>query len=254
VIILPYAFSLIVLSVVRKTEIFCREPWGWVASVFLYGTTMAAFLALILNEGVAIFLSLWGLSPTLLLVISATVFAPIVEESVKSTGILWVRSRLTEVENGIIYGSAVGLGFSATENVLYFLSAYNIGVEALVSTILLRFLTSTFLHLGATGVTGYGIGLSNVQKLLGRKVNSWKPFLLAAMGLHAFFNFLSYIPLFFGQEIYTQLNIVVLLAEIALVWLLFTFLRRKIIKFDRTAGCALEVPAPPRTQPPIPGQ
>jgi hypothetical protein len=34
VIILPYAFSLIVLNIVRRTEIYCREPWTWVFSAF----------------------------------------------------------------------------------------------------------------------------------------------------------------------------------------------------------------------------
>jgi RsiW-degrading membrane proteinase PrsW (M82 family) len=248
VIILPYVFSLIVLSVVRKTEIYCREPWAWVFSSFIYGSTLAVFLAIILDEGASIFLGLLGLSPLLFTLTTAAIVAPIMEESAKATGILSAKSKLTEVENGIIYGAAVGLGFSATENVIYFVSAYYMaGVEALVSTIILRFLTSTFLHLGASGVAGYGIGVANMQRLSGAKPASWTPFLLAAMGLHAFFNFLSYLPSILSEQFSTEITAAVLFMEMALVWLLFITLRRKIKTLDRTSGCAIKgnPPLPP---------
>lgn len=240
-IILPFAFSLLVMSVVRKTEIYCREPWGPVLSTFVFGATFAVFVSIIISEVASLFLGLMGLSPLIFTLASAAAVAPVVEESAKATGVLSARPRLTEVENGIIYGSAVGLGFSATENVIYFISAYYAaGVEALVSTIVLRFLTSTFLHLGASGVAGYGIGLAQVRRQAGTKPASYAPYLLAAIGLHSLFNFLSFIPSFMSEQIYIETTVAVLFVEIAMVWIVFTVLRQKIKTLDRTSGCALD--------------
>ncbi len=238
--VLPFVFSLAVLSVVRKTEMYCREPWAWVLTAFTYGSTLAVFLSIILSEGASIFIGLFTLPPIIFALATAAIVAPIVEEGAKATGILSSRPRLTEVENGIIYGSAIGLGFSATENVIYFISAYySAGVEVLISTIILRFLTSTFLHLGASGVAGYGIGIANVRKLAGMKPVRWTPFLLAAICLHAFFNFLSYIPSLLGGPYNTEITVGILFVEMAMVWLVFAALRRKIKTLDRTSGCSV---------------
>lgn len=251
IVVLPFAFSFMLLGVVRRTEIYCREPWGWVFSAFIYGATMAVFLSMILNEGSSIFLRILGLPPDILVLVSAIVVAPLVEESFKSTGVLSVRSKLTEMENGIVYGSAVGLGFAATENLLYFVNAYYLaGIEALISTVVLRFLTSTFLHLGASGVVGYGLGISNVKRLKGERVPSWTPFLIAAMVLHALFNFLAYLPVLVQGQFHIELSVAVLFVEMAMVWLLFTTLRRKIKKLDRSAGCAIGEPVAQSRPPP----
>jgi RsiW-degrading membrane proteinase PrsW (M82 family) len=240
ILVLPFAFSLTVLSIVRKTEVFCREPWRWVLTTFIYGSTLAVFVSIVIGEGASVLLGLLGLSPILFTVASAAFIAPIVEESAKATCMLPVKSKLTELENGIIYGSAVGLGFSATENVIYFLNAYSIaGFEALISTIILRSMTSTFLHLSASGVAGYGIGLAYMRKLSEKPV-SWAPFLLAAIGLHAFFNFLSFVPSLISEQLSAPITFVVFLVEVTLVWFIFTTLRRKITKLDRTSGCAIE--------------
>jgi RsiW-degrading membrane proteinase PrsW (M82 family) len=244
-VVLPFAFSILVMSMVRKTEIYCREPWAWVLSTFIFGSSFAVSISIVINEGISIFLGLSGFSPVLLTLVAATVIAPVVEESAKVSGVISARSRLTEVENGIIYGSAVGLGFAASENVIYFISAYYLaGVEALASTIILRFLTSTILHLGASGLAGYGIGLANVQRLAGAKPVSWKPFLLAAIGLHALFNFLSYLPSLLSERFVTEITVAVLFIVITMVWLLFTALRRKIKTLDRTSGCAIKENSP----------
>ncbi len=241
VIVFPFAFSLVLLSIVRKTEIYCREPWPWVLSTFIYGSTFAVFLAMIISEGASIFLGLLALPPTLFTLATAVVVAPIVEESLKATGVLSARSKLTEVENGIIYGSAVGLGFSATENILYFVSAYYMaGAVALISSILLRFMTSTFLHLGASGVAGYGIGIANVQRAAGIKPIDWRPYLFAAMGLHSLFNFISFLPALLSGQYSTEILVASFLMGIVMVWLVFIILRRKIKTLDRTSGCAVQ--------------
>jgi hypothetical protein len=69
------------------------------------------------------------------------------------------------------------------------------------------------------------------------------------LALLALFNFLTYLPLFFSEELYTEINITVLVVEIALIWLLFTALRQELRKLDRSSGCAIEVASAPPALP-----
>jgi len=114
--------------------------------------------------------------------------APIVEESVKAFGLVLVLAYILREEDGMIYGIAIGLGFAATENLLYELSALNVGVDAYLATAILRTITSTILHATATGVTGLGVGRAVVRK---KPLFTALPFLLGAILMHAVFNFIA---------------------------------------------------------------
>ncbi len=119
----------------------------------------------------------WGAAPALLLAIGAevatggfvesvfgpgteaTLGAPVVEEVLKS-GVLvgmfrWARREFDGVLDGIIYGALVGLGFSMSENVLYFL-AYN---DQFLATWWLRSGLFGFNHAFFSSIVGIGLGL-----------------------------------------------------------------------------------------------
>jgi len=54
----------------------------------------------------------WGLdslSAEAQLFILAVIVAPVVEEPIKIVGVFFSYRRLTEVENGLVYGAAIGL-------------------------------------------------------------------------------------------------------------------------------------------------
>ena len=70
-----------------------------------------------------------------------------------------VKGEIDEVEDGIVYGAACGLGFGATENILYGLSegAVSSGLLGVIVIVTLRTVSSILLHLTASSFTGYGI-------------------------------------------------------------------------------------------------
>ena len=104
-------------------------------------------------------------------------------------------------EDGMVYGIAIGLGFAATENLLYELSALSIGLEAYIITVIARTVSSTILHATATGVSGLGVGRAVVRK---KPLFYALPFLLIAITMHAIFNFIASVnstnPDLFGEN------------------------------------------------------
>jgi RsiW-degrading membrane proteinase PrsW (M82 family) len=123
--------------------------------------------------------------------IGAVIVAPLVEELAKGLGLVFVIAALAREEDGMVYGAAIGLGFAATENLLYELSALSFGIEAYILTALLRIISSTLLHATATGVTGFGVARAVVAK---KALITALPFYLVAVLMHATFNFLASLP------------------------------------------------------------
>ncbi|MCG7845384.1 MAG: PrsW family intramembrane metalloprotease [Methanomassiliicoccales archaeon] len=191
--------SLIYLVWIRNSEIYNRERWRYVLSVYLFGMVVSIIGAVLL-ESVAIellrapgtvfsegFWSFEPYDPTVEIVILAVIIAPLVEEWTKSWGVLAIRNRIREPEDGLIYGAAVGLGFAAMENVFYNSSALLSGFDVFLSTAVVRATTSTLLHASASAILGYGIARKYLYGVRGIKVG-WLPYYLAAVLLHAMFN------------------------------------------------------------------
>ncbi|MDH4123523.1 MAG: PrsW family intramembrane metalloprotease, partial [Thermoplasmata archaeon] len=130
IIILLAAFipSLLFMILVKNTERRMREPTGIVFGGFLRGATLSVVLA-VLIEFILIYLifgmellpaaELFGRNPAVMTLIIACIIAPFVEELTKAVGILPLARRAREIEDGIVFGAAVGLGFAATENFFY---------------------------------------------------------------------------------------------------------------------------------------
>ncbi|MCU0861035.1 MAG: PrsW family intramembrane metalloprotease [Methanomassiliicoccales archaeon] len=236
---------IIYMVVVRNTETCRREPWSALFRAFLYGATVAVLLSIILESLASVILyndfsplatGFWNFEPydpVLSTIIMAVIVAPIVEEFVKSTGV--PRRRLLEIEDGLVYGAAVGLGFAATENLLYLTSALLEGVEVFVTTAVLRSVTSTVLHASATAIAGYGIALALFMRPRGRQV-SWLPYLGMAMLLHALFNLFASLG-----ELVPLDPLLFALIGLALAFTLsttaFVFMRRRIKELDATNTC-----------------
>jgi RsiW-degrading membrane proteinase PrsW (M82 family) len=152
-------------------------------------------------------------------VVSAVIVAPVVEEATKALGLRWVEDLHVELEDGLIYGAAAGLGFSATENLLYGVSALlDGGVGAFVATIAIRTVSSSLLHATASALLGYAVwkrraGRGSILTILGF-------YALAAL-VHAAFNFAATIQL-----------VGTLIASIAFAMLGFGLVRRRVRKLD----------------------
>lgn len=196
-----YLFSLIIISVAfvpslyylvvaRNWERYGKEPYRRLLMCFAYGAIAAIIISIILE--ILILGNLHRIDRIYELgddnFLGAVVVAPIVEESVKAFGLVLVLAYILREEDGMIYGIGIGLGFAATENLLYELSALNVGLDAYLATAILRTITSTILHATATGVAGLGVGRAVVRK---KPLLFALPFLLIAIAMHAVFNFIA---------------------------------------------------------------
>lgn len=195
---------IIYLIWIRSQEKRGREPWGRLMLVFGYGAIISVILALIFSfllNGLLLDESfryrvydLTEFAPEALIL--AVIVAPVVEEFTKALGVRMGRPHITEVEDGIVYGVAAGLGFSATENLFYELAALAEGGEqAALVTVALRSITSVFLHATATGIVGYGmakmyLGDGNAIEVFGYYI--W------AVLLHAAFNLIASLQLLYA--------------------------------------------------------
>ena len=161
--VLSFGPAYIYLKSIRNAEETDREPWSALQTVFVWGAVSGVFYALILNSlGGALVYIYSGNSENLSFILTAVVVAPIVEEFVKPLVLFRnasVKGEIDEVEDGIVYGAACGLGFGATENILYGLSygAVSGGFLGIIILVTLRTVSSILLHLTASSFTGYGI-------------------------------------------------------------------------------------------------
>ena len=150
---------------VRNTELHRREPLATVVRVFLWGAVFSVIVGVLLSllllvvfDRIAplyVYLARVGDPQALVL---ALVVAPFAEELAKGLGARSARRRMREPEDGLVYGAAAGLGFSATENLLYGGAALiEFGVATSIAVIAIRSVSSSLLHGSATSVFGYGI-------------------------------------------------------------------------------------------------
>lgn len=203
ILFVAFAPSLLYMVRARNWERYGREPYVRLLLCFGYGAVVAVIISLVLSSlllGELLRIDrVYDLGGEHFL--GAVVVAPLVEELAKAAGLVLVLAYILREEDGIIYGIAVGLGFAATENLLYELSALaSAGVVAYLMTAILRTLSSTLLHATATGTSGLGVGKAVVQ---GRPLVTAFPYYLIAVVMHAAFNFIAglsrYYPDTFGE-------------------------------------------------------
>jgi protease PrsW len=202
VLLVAFAFTmpLIFMVWIRNTARHDREPWRFVVRAFLWGAVFSVLIAipflliLAATLGQVRPLTEWLArridDPEMIaLVIGAIIVAPLVEEAAKGLGVRAGRPEMQRLLDGLVYGAAAGLGFSATENLLW-------GVLKLLETggataplvlIAVRSFSSSFLHASATATVGYGLAKSWLTQRAGAVL----PFYFLAVVMHATFNSLS---------------------------------------------------------------
>lgn len=210
----PLVFALFV----RNHEKRGREPLHAVLGMFVYGGTLGALLALVLNTVFEVgFVADSGAATASFL--TAVFAAPFIEEMAKGLGLKFVRPRILEMEDGIVYGAAVGLGFAATENLLYGFDALATeGVGTAIVTLVMRSLSSMILHAASSALVGFGYGL---MVLRGGTIGQLAPYYLLAVGQHALYNFLVYSQGLLG-----------LAAAVVMVFVVMGYLRRRLRALD----------------------
>lgn len=240
-VLVAFVPSFLYLVWIRNTEKHSREPYGMLLKVFAYGAILSVLFAVLLevllvslfNQNIERVYEYVGEHPSIPMLVLVCIIAPFVEELTKALGILRAKKKrmMVEVENGIVYGAAAGLGFAATENLLYESSTYlSDGVEAFVTIAIMRSLSSTLLHATASALVGLGIARSALQG------KSWLPYYLCAVALHGLFNFAAS----FGGVYYDSLGdsayLIGLFVAFTLAVFGVGFMRGKLKQLDRRHG------------------
>jgi RsiW-degrading membrane proteinase PrsW (M82 family) len=141
-----------------------KEPMRAVAFAFGWGAVGAVLFSVFAElffAGFAIVAAGEEAASTWTLVVGA----PVIEEAFKGLALLlllwFYRHELDSVLDGLIYGAIVGLGFAMTENIGYFIFAYEEeGVSGLGELFIVRAVINGFGHAMYTGIIGAAIGWS----------------------------------------------------------------------------------------------
>jgi len=223
---------------IRNTERYNRERWIPITLCFIWGATIAIIAALILELVLQIPLYLSFRNFSTIGLLTAVVVAPFAEELTKPLGLRLKRvdRELDELEDGLIYGAVAGLGFSATENLLYgfsfllrgeVLDGYSPGffLFAFILFMCLRSFGGCLLHAAASAWTGYGIGKTVINKTSKLRII---PYFLLACFFHGLYNFL----------VTFQLNGVIVGFFTAMIFVAFSiyFVRKKIRILDKASA------------------
>jgi RsiW-degrading membrane proteinase PrsW (M82 family) len=208
---------------------FEKEPAWMLAGTFMWGATVAVFFSFIFNTiNSMIFGSLFGAGAGQ--VLGGVVSAPIVEEGSKGLALFilywWKKDEFDGVVDGVIYAAMVGLGFAMAENFLYYGRTFaEGGIEGSILVFVLRGLISPFAHPLFTSMTGIGLGLARQSNSSFVKFVAPVAGLLAAMMLHALWNF-SGVPLGLVGFLGTYL-LVMVPALLGVLVMVFLGLRRE---------------------------
>ncbi len=241
-ILLAVAFtpSLLYVWWIRNTERYKREPWSRLLLLFVYGAIGSVILAIIFEEVIAGFLGTpvnltftqefqFSLSPELILVV---IVAPIVEEFTKGIFLPAAGKRATEVEDGLVYGAAIGLGFAATENLLYEASALAAGgLLGYILTAVIRSISSALLHASSTSVTGLGWGK---YRFAGSTFLTPIFYYIVAVLMHGTFNLIASLGTLLQPLLGDLAALLGLAVAIFFAWTLIGYTRDRIKSLDRS--------------------
>jgi len=175
--LLPMLVSVSVLALVVLLawwmDRYEREPIRLVGAMWLWGALAAPMLAVGLETAIA-GLHSGNLGPFLTGVAGAVWTGPFVEEGAKALGLLVLVALTRQMDgptDGMVYGAAVGLGFAATENLLYGVVATGRGAAPgdVAAMMLIRTVLSAGVHALATCTFGGFLGAAQVSRGWGRR-------------------------------------------------------------------------------------
>lgn len=129
--------------------------------------------------------------------LGAVVQAPVVEEAMKSAGLLglliWGRRYISGPLDGVVYAALIAGGFAFTENILYFAQSFHQAqaageVAGFWQTFFLRGILSPFAHVSFTALCGLGLGIAAERRSLMLYFGLGVGGLSLGMVLHALWN------------------------------------------------------------------
>jgi len=214
--LLTFLPSIYYFVTIRNSEKHNKEKYLPIMLCYLWGMFPGVILTLLLYLLLDIlFLNrlLLNLSDNNKEIIMASIIAPIVEEIAKGSGLFFFTKKIDEEEDAHIYGAISGLGFATIENVLYSLNlTENNEITFNPFIMIIRYLTSTILHIYASSKFGEGVYTKN------------KKIYIMSILYHAFANFILFTP--------TPLNFFVFVFLTIFYNILFKNLKKEISNKD----------------------
>jgi RsiW-degrading membrane proteinase PrsW (M82 family)/ribosomal protein L40E len=181
--------------VLRRYDRLEPEPIKILLRVGLWGGFMSVIPAIVCNTLADNLLGLTGFvldtsrRISLPLALTSAAFIGINEETWKFLATLRLVRKMPEFDepiDGMIYGMTVALGFAAIENLEY---VFRFGPGVLVA----RSLLSVPVHLACAAIWGYGLARARFISKHKRYFITAIPYLLAAAGVHAAFDFFIFL-------------------------------------------------------------
>jgi RsiW-degrading membrane proteinase PrsW (M82 family) len=176
------ALLIAVVTFVWWLDRYDREPLLLVAAVFAWGGVVAPLLSVT---------SLAAATSALDRPIGLAAGA-VVEELLKALAVVLVVRYSAEFDSptdGLVYGTAAGLGFATVENLMVVIAgAPAVSGAGILAWVLQRTLFSAGVHGLATGVVGGFLGIAHLSRGALKKVGVAAGGLVAGTGLHAAWN------------------------------------------------------------------
>ncbi len=174
-----------------------KEPSRLLGGVFLWGAIVAAGSAFVINSLLGLEIYLFTGSENASNLTTASLIAPIVEESLKGLAVLivvWVfHQEFDSLMDGIVYAAIVALGFAATENTFYiYTQGFQVdGLPGILFIAFVRVILVGWQHPFFTAFTGIGLAIARLNRSalikIGAPVLGW----LAAVFTHSLHNTLA---------------------------------------------------------------
>jgi RsiW-degrading membrane proteinase PrsW (M82 family) len=171
-----------------------KEPKVLLGAAFAWGFVVAAGGAFIVNTVLGIGVYMFTGSEAATDLMTGSIIAPIVEETLKGLAVLIVflifRKEFDSILDGMIYGGIVALGFAATENAFYIYDRgfAQTGWGGFWFLVFVRVILVGWQHPFYTAFTGIGFALSRLSRNAFAKFLAPLAGLAVAMLAHSFHN------------------------------------------------------------------
>jgi RsiW-degrading membrane proteinase PrsW (M82 family) len=155
---------------------FEKEPKVLFGFVFTWGALVSATLAFLVNTVVGMGVYYVTGSETATDIVTGSLVAPLVEETLKGLAVLLVffifRQEFDSTLDGIVYAGITALGFAASENAYYIYNYgyLNGGYEGLIELVFVRTVLVGWQHPFYTAFIGIGLAMARFRRGFGRQM------------------------------------------------------------------------------------
>ncbi len=214
---------------IRNIELYEREKWRWISVGFLWGAVIALpflyVLAGLFSSQFSREHEYYDLDNSISTVILICLVLPLIGEFIKIIGIFIVKSQMDEVEDGLIYGGTIGLGFAAMANIFYMNQGFEWELRTL-ALLIIPSISTALLHASSTAIAGYGIA----KRMVDSDNRSMATYFIAGVLIHGLFNTLSLTSLIFKDTLGVTYYLVGLLIILVVSNLVFRVIRARMHK------------------------